>query len=122
MERSSKSEASSKGKGPSKGKGVDSGNWGAVDLAPEEIDVDAQKAVLASYKIAKDFLDKDNATKEQDTPDEKKVEQNTRRHKKKHAQKKCVQSEDSESSEEPVRKNKKRAGSELTPMSNTVTE
>jgi hypothetical protein len=61
-ESSSKSKVSSKGEGPSKGKGVDPRNWGAVDLAPDEMDVGAQEVAFASYKVAKNLLDKDNAT------------------------------------------------------------
>jgi hypothetical protein len=73
----SKSKASSKGEGPSKGKGVDPGNWGAIDLSPDEIDVAAQEAAFASYKVANELLDKNHATtKERDAPPH--VEQLTR--------------------------------------------
>jgi hypothetical protein len=58
----SKSEASSKGEGLSKGKGVDPGNWGAIDLSPDEMDVAAQEAAFASYKVANELLDKNQAT------------------------------------------------------------
>jgi hypothetical protein len=51
---SSESEVSSKGEGPSKGKGVDPGNWGAIDLSPDEMDVAAQEAVFASVVIPAD--------------------------------------------------------------------
>jgi hypothetical protein len=58
----SESKASLKGEGPSKGKGVDPRNWGAIDLALDEMDVGAQEAVFASYKEVNKLLNKSNAT------------------------------------------------------------
>jgi hypothetical protein len=58
----------SKGEGPSKGKGVDPRNWGAIDLAPDEFDIGTQEAALASYKVAKELIEKDMATKEPESP------------------------------------------------------
>jgi hypothetical protein len=118
-ESSSESEASSKGEGPSKGKGVDPGNWGAIDLAPEEMDVGAQEVAFASYKVANKLLDKDNATmKERDTPPHvEQAKRNAKTHKKEHKP-----SDDSVSEEErmSVKKDKTRASSKLTPMSETI--
>jgi hypothetical protein len=53
-----------KGKGPSKEKVVDSGNWGAIDLAPYEIDVGTQEVVFVSYKKANKSLNKNAMMKE----------------------------------------------------------
>jgi hypothetical protein len=115
----SESEASSKGKGPSKGKGVDPRNWGAIDLALDEMDVGAQEAAFASYKEVNKLLNKSKATmKGQDTPP--KVEQ--AKHSHKIYKKKHHQSDNSASGEErtSVKGSKHRAGSKLTPMSETV--
>ena len=124
VESASESEPSSKGEGPSKGKGVDPGNWGAANLAPEEMDLGVQEAAFASYKVVKELLNKDNTTKEQDVPevvsDEKRTKRKAKHDKKNHAQKEHVRSEDSEGNEESVRKNKDRVSSKLTPMSETV--
>ncbi|KAG1721725.1 uncharacterized protein EDB91DRAFT_1274903 [Suillus paluster] len=43
----------SPGEGPSKGKGPDPWNWGAMNLEEEELDMEAQRAALESYKLAK---------------------------------------------------------------------
>jgi hypothetical protein len=115
---SSESKVSSKGEGPSKGKGVDPGNWGAAELSPEEMDADVQEAALASYKVAKELLNKNEAMKKQDAPEEKQAQRKAKRHKITRAQKKPAQSDDDE---EPIR-NKDRASSKLTPMSETVAE
>jgi hypothetical protein len=115
----SESKVSSKGEGPSKGKGVDPGNWGAIDLSPDEMDVAAQEAAFVSYKVANELLDKNHAmTKERDAPPH--VEQltcNRKIHKKEREQ-----SDDSASKEEivSVKKDKTRASSKLTPMSETI--
>jgi hypothetical protein len=118
VESSSESEAS-KGEGPSKGKSVDPGNWGVVDLAPDKLDVGAQEAALASYKEAKELLEKDAAMiKEQDIPV---CTKQTKRNKKA-SRKSHEQSDDSASNTEqvPIKKDNRRSGSKLTPMSETV--
>jgi hypothetical protein len=116
---SSESEVSSKGEGPSKGKGVDPGNWGAIDLAPEEMDVGAQEAALASYKVANELLDTNDAPmKKRDAPPPvEPAKRKPKTHRKEHNQ-----SDDSVSEEErkSVTKNKTRASSRLTPMSETL--
>ena len=55
----------SRGEGPSKGKGKgpDPGNWGDVDFSDEEIDLDAQRAALESWKAAQEW-----ARSQSDTP------------------------------------------------------
>ena len=48
------SETISKGKGPSaldKGKGVDPRNWGALSEVSEDLDLDGQRAALASWNL-----------------------------------------------------------------------
>jgi hypothetical protein len=41
--------------GPSKGKGVDPKNWGALDLDPSELDLDAQKGALETWNVVRDM-------------------------------------------------------------------
>ncbi|KAG1719770.1 uncharacterized protein EDB91DRAFT_1179744 [Suillus paluster] len=41
----------SPGEGPSKGKGPDPRNWGAMNLEEGELDMEAQRAALESYKL-----------------------------------------------------------------------
>ena len=67
VDSSSESDVSSKGEGLSKVKGVEPGNWGAVNITPDEMDVGAQEAAFASYKEAKRLVNEDNP-EDQDTP------------------------------------------------------
>jgi len=47
----------SRGEGPSKGKGKgpDPGNWGNIDLSDEDIDLDAQRAALETWKTVREW-------------------------------------------------------------------
>lgn len=43
----------SHGEGPSKGKNPDLGNWGAAGIPAEDLDLNAQRAVLESYQASR---------------------------------------------------------------------
>ena len=47
----------SQGEGPSKGKGKgpDPGNWGGIDFANEDIDLDAQRMALETWKTVPEW-------------------------------------------------------------------
>ena len=58
--------SSSRGEGPSnlKGKGPDLRNWGALSVCEDELDLEAQREALASWKTAQELV-----RNEQDKPD-----------------------------------------------------
>jgi hypothetical protein len=98
---------------------VDPRNWGAIDFAPDKMDLGAQKAVFASYKEVNKSLNKCYATmKERGTPPHMEQAKHSHKiHKGGHHQ-----SDDSASGEKrkSIKENKHRTSSKLTPMSETV--
>jgi len=108
-------EPSSKGEEPSKGKGIDPMNWGTVGIDSDELSVDTQEAILASWKSTH----KESIKKDKNPPlyvDQAKLKPKT------HIDHDMESENSVESNVQTSRKDKKmgRSSSKLTPMPETV--
>ena len=84
------SETTSKGEGPStldKGKGIDLRNWGALSEVSEDLDLDRQRAALASWNLVRNMAHSSVENSEGESEGTQPIKKNKREPRKAHARK-----------------------------------